>query len=80
MHSSLPILPTNTRAQVLEYLQAQFPQCDIPKMVSKEEATRFSSTSGGLFPKPQFCTDLVKLFPGKGGVALVGDAIHAFPP
>ena len=50
-------------------------------MIDQSEWDRFSNAVGTTFPKCQFCSGLQVTHPsGNTGVALVGDAIHAFPP
>lgn len=90
-----PIFSLTTGPEVLAFLKKELPQCDIDRMVSKEEADRFAASPGGYFPRPQYCLETqVVLGGGKerwkeggmeegkegGGIVLMGDAIHAFPP
>ncbi|TFJ87379.1 hypothetical protein NSK_001711 [Nannochloropsis salina CCMP1776] len=71
---------------VIAFLKRELPQCDVDQMVSPEEAERFARSSGGFFPRPQYCLDAQQVLGGRdgrqgaGGVVLMGDAIHAFPP
>ena len=82
-------IPTNVSAcvqnrtgkEVLSVLSRELPQCNIKRMVSEAEAERFAKSVGGYFPKPSYCLDSQQsLGGGKGGIVLLGDAIHAFPP
>jgi len=75
------IFHLNTGQAVLDYLAKTFPQCDLPSMVGMEQAEDFARSKGGFFPKPQYCRHFQQVLPnGKGGVVLIGDAIHSFPP
>ena len=93
--SSAPIFSLSTGPEVLDYLRAEFPQCDIDRMVSAEEADRFARSRGGSFPRPSYCLETQAVLGGDegrtmgvdekrggigGGVLLLGDAIHVFPP
>lgn len=77
--------------QVRKYLAEAFPQTSFADDIDDEEVSRFAESEGGRFPDPQYCPGLHWLVKDKGGsdtrevggssgVALVGDAIHAFPP
>lgn len=66
-----------------EYFQKAFPRLDFGDdgMVSKEEWDRFAKAQGTRYPYCQYSEGLsVYDDSGTCGVALVGDAIHAFPP
>ena len=93
--STAPIFMLNTGSELIEYLKSEFPQCDIDRMIALEEAERFAKSPGGIFPKSQYCLESqVTLGDGGGGngvvnkqgqgngggIVLLGDALHAFPP
>lgn len=66
---------------MLSFLERALPQLPIRDIVSEEEAERFAASHGARFPKPQFPSKFIKVLDGnRSGVALVGDALHAFPP
>eukprot|EP01041_Mallomonas_annulata_P002703 gene2703-5320_t len=44
--------------------------------VSSEELRVFSETPPGMFPKPQYCNGMYKLFSTDTGVLLAGDSVH----
>lgn len=90
--STAPIFSFTKGTDVIEYLRGEFPQCDVDRMISVEEAERFAQSPGGYFPMSQYCLESQMIL-GKGvnfvdergegsggGVVLLGDAIHAFPP
>lgn len=66
-----------------QYFQKAFPRLNFGKdgMVSQEEWERFAKAQGTRYPHCQHSEGL-SVYDGSGtcGVALVGDAIHAFPP
>jgi kynurenine 3-monooxygenase len=71
--------------ELYNFLEQAFPQLPIRQIVSQEEADRFAKSEGGYFPIPQYCSGLYFLLPQEQasdatGVALLGDAIHCFPP
>jgi 2-polyprenyl-6-methoxyphenol hydroxylase-like FAD-dependent oxidoreductase len=67
--------------EILNFLERALPQLPIREIVSEEEAKRFAESEGGRFPAPQYVENFQVVLPGsKCGVALVGDALHAFPP
>ncbi|MEH2404818.1 FAD-dependent oxidoreductase [Nostoc sp.] len=74
-----------TKEEVKQFLKEAFPQLPLEKIISPEEIARFTSSDGGKFPIPQYCSGLYKIF-GKPednqgtGVILLGDAVHCFPP
>ena len=65
--------------QVLEWLQQTFPQLPVADIVSEDEAAEFASIEAGAFPAPCYVPRQHLLLP-RAAVALVGDAVHAFPP
>jgi len=66
---------------MLDYLERALPQLPIREIVGVEEAERFAASEGARFPKPQYCEKFVAVLEGgECGVALLGDALHAFPP
>ncbi|MEH2245042.1 FAD-dependent oxidoreductase [Nostoc sp.] len=74
-----------TKEEVKEFLKQAFPQLPLEKIISPEEIARFTSSHGGKFPIPQYCSGLYKIW-GKPednqgtAVILLGDAVHCFPP
>lgn len=76
------LLNTKTGEGVLKFLEKSLPQLPIRQIVSPDEAQRFAESDGARFPTPQYCRRFVKVLEGrrKSGVALVGDALHCFPP
>lgn len=74
-----------TKEEVKQFLKQAFPQLPLEKIISPEEIARFTSSDGGKFPIPQYCSGLYKIW-GKPednqgtAVILLGDATHCFPP
>ena len=74
-----------TKEEVKQFLKQAFPQLPLEKIISPEEIARFTSSDGGKFPIPQYCSGLYKVC-GKPednqgtAVILLGDATHCFPP
>jgi kynurenine 3-monooxygenase len=69
----------NTPEAVSDYFQQAFPQLPLEKIISPEEIVRFVASDGGVFPQPQYCGELYKIY-GKTAIILLGDACHCFPP
>ena len=74
-----------TPEAVDNYLQQAFPQLPLEQIISKEEIARFVSSDGGIFPQPQYCSGLYRIWgqpqDNQGtAVILLGDAVHCFPP
>lgn len=74
-----------TQAEVEQFLKKAFPQLPLEKIISPEEIARFTSSNGGKFPIPQYCSRLYQIFgqpeDNQGtGIILFGDAAHCFPP
>ncbi|NEP09918.1 MAG: FAD-dependent monooxygenase [Symploca sp. SIO2C1] len=72
-------------AEVEQFLKQAFPQLPLEKILSPEEIARFTSSDGGKFPIPQYCSGLHQIWgqpqDNQGtGVILLGDAAHCFPP
>lgn len=75
---------------MLDYLVQTFPQIPLQQILHHEEVSRFADSEGGTFPAPQFCSGLHYLLPSvldsavkqntTGGILLLGDAVHCFPP
>lgn len=77
--------------ELYDFLEQNFPQLPVRQIVSPEEAERFVNSAGGYFPIPQYCSGLywllnheqtgedISQYPA-GGIILLGDAIHCFPP
>ncbi|MEH2117337.1 FAD-dependent oxidoreductase [Nostoc sp.] len=74
-----------TKEEVKQFLTEAFPQLPLEKIISPEEIARFTSSDGGKFPIPQYCSGLYQIW-GKPednqgtAVILLGDATHCFPP
>ncbi|MEH2276959.1 MAG: NAD(P)/FAD-dependent oxidoreductase [Nostoc sp.] len=74
-----------TKEEVKQFLKQAFPQLPLEKIIFPEEIARFTSSEGGKFPIPQYCSGLYKIW-GKPednqgtAVILLGDATHCFPP
>ncbi|NJL62514.1 MAG: FAD-dependent monooxygenase [Methylacidiphilales bacterium] len=70
--------------EAYNFLETSFPQLPIRQIISTEEIERFVTSTGGTFPAPQYCPQLyflLKAAPEKLiGIALLGDAVHCFPP
>jgi 2-polyprenyl-6-methoxyphenol hydroxylase-like FAD-dependent oxidoreductase len=67
--------------EIREWFVAAFPRLDLDEMIDNDEWDRFARAQGTSFPKCQYCPGLEVSSPdGSAGVALVGDACHAFPP
>lgn len=63
------------------WFETAFPRMNFDGMISDEEWDRFAKAEGTRFPHCQYSKGMaVYDKSGSGGVALVGDAIHAFPP
>jgi len=75
-----PIWKLKTGQELLEFLTEIFPQIPIKEIISPEEAARFVNSKGGYFPKPQYCLGSYFLPKNNYKIALLGDAIHCFPP
>lgn len=74
-----------TEQEVAHFLKRAFPQLPLDKIISSEEIARFTSSDGGTFPIPQYCSRLYQIWgqpqDNKGtAVILFGDAVHCFPP
>ncbi|MEH2251913.1 FAD-dependent oxidoreductase [Nostoc sp.] len=74
-----------TKEEVKQFLKQAFPQLPLEKIISPEEIARFTSSDGGKFPIPQYCSGLYKIWgrpeDNQGtAVILLGDAVHCFPP
>lgn len=78
--------------QLKSFLADAFPQIPVADGIDDDELKRFAESKGGRFPDPQYCPGLqwvvgkdggaerTEELEGPCGVALIGDAIHAFPP
>lgn len=72
--------------EVRSWFEKSFPRMPFQKaseggIVSDGEWDRFAKSEGGRFPAPQRCEGMCEVSEdGTKGVALVGDAAHAFPP
>jgi len=61
-----------TAAEVKDFLHKSFPQLSLEDVVSDEELQRFASSSGGVFPSPQYCRDLyAPFYPTNGNASRV---------
>lgn len=70
---------------VENFFKQAFPQIPIQKMLSRQEIARFTASEGGIFPLPQYCSRLYRIWGqlenNQGtAVILLGDAVHCFPP
>ncbi|MDY6898209.1 MAG: NAD(P)/FAD-dependent oxidoreductase [Cyanobacteriota bacterium] len=63
-----------------DFLTKSFPQLPIHKIVSPQEAQRFTLSEGGEFPIPQHCNGFYSILNNESFIVLLGDAIHSFPP
>lgn len=74
-----------TTSQLEYFFKQAFAHLPLTKIISNCELERFLSSSGGVFPSPQYCSGLSQII-GKyeenlgTGVILFGDAVHCFPP
>lgn len=59
--------------------EAALPQLDVRRMIPPEEMQRFAAADAAAFPPIQRAGGFVAHV-GSGAVALVGDAVHCFPP
>ncbi|CAN0295375.1 unnamed protein product [Ascophyllum nodosum] len=87
-----PLWDIKTAKELKSFLADAFPQIVATESIEDAELARFAESKGGCFPDPQYCpglqwvvgkdegVDEVKGLESPGGVVLVGDAIHAFPP
>jgi len=63
------------------YFQKAFPRFDWDTIVDPNEWDKLAKAEGSVFPFCQYSPRLhVSSSTGDGGVVLVGDALHAFPP
>ena len=72
-----------TSEEISNFLEASFPQLPINQIISQSEIERFTTSEGGKFPTPQYCSGFYFLLndsPNSPGIVLLGDAIHCFPP
>ncbi|NEQ87861.1 MAG: FAD-binding monooxygenase, partial [Moorea sp. SIO2I5] len=74
-----------TPVDVEQFLKQAFPQIPLEKIIDPEEIARFTSSEGGKFPIPQYCSGLYQIWinpeESQGtAVILLGDAVHCFPP
>ena len=66
---------------VRQWFQKAYPRMNFDEMISEEEWERFAKAEGTRFPSCQYSPGMgVSNDDGTCGIALVGDAIHAFPP
>ena len=74
--------------QLYEYLQGEWPQIEWREALERQYAEEFVKTTPVRFPTVSYTTKLSTTFDApeaaplgrQCGVALVGDALHAFPP
>ena len=74
-----------TSEAVDNFLKQAFPQLPVEQIISSAEIARFTSSDGGTFPQPQYCSGLYRIWgqphEEQGtAVILLGDAVHCFPP
>eukprot|EP00873_Tetraselmis_striata_P013052 jgi/Tetstr1/433316/TSEL_022603.t1 len=68
-------------ADLRSYLEGNFPTIDWSSALEDSMADQFASHPGSWFPEVRFLRRLqLPAAAGRGGVALVGDAVHVFPP
>ena len=82
-HSIWTNASLSTLAGMQAFLRDSYPQVPWDQAVTEEELARFAASPGGRFPLPQTTKGGAVWAAPKGvgvGVALVGDALHAFPP
>lgn len=74
-----------TVEELSDFLKRSFPQLQpLDKYFSDEEIAAFLGAATGEFPQPQYVNTLTAVSSSAGdrdgGVVLIGDAAHAFPP
>jgi len=75
-----PVWALESADAVKSWLRETFPTIPLEDAVSADEAAAFASARAGAFPAPCYVPKQTLTLPSGQGVALVGDAIHAFPP
>jgi 2-polyprenyl-6-methoxyphenol hydroxylase-like FAD-dependent oxidoreductase len=71
----------DTGREVKEWFQNSFPRLNFTSLVPEEEWDRFARAQGSRFPHCQYSNGVaLSSLDRRSGVALVGDAIHSFPP
>lgn len=63
-----------------DMLDQEFPQLNVRQCMSVEAATAWSKSKGSIFPTPRWIGKAVKVMNSKIIVAIMGDALHSFPP
>ena len=62
-------------------LEENFPQLSVREVLPQPECEAIAAADGGVFPQPQAASAAsLVLRGGRCGVALLGDALHSFPP
>ncbi|MGL5794974.1 MAG: FAD-dependent oxidoreductase [Waterburya sp.] len=84
-HPDHHIWQLKTPEAVENFLKQAFPQIPLEKILSQQEIARFTASEGGMFPLPQYCSGLYRIWgqPDNNqgtAVILLGDAVHCFPP
>lgn len=74
-----PVWELESAEAVRGWLRETFPHLPTDSFISEDEAESFASERPGAFPAPCYSPRQHLLLP-KASVALVGDAVHAFPP
>lgn len=70
-----------TGGESKEWFQKSFPRLNFTSLVPEEEWDRFARAQGSRFPHCQYSNGVaLSSLNKRSGVALVGDAIHSFPP
>jgi kynurenine 3-monooxygenase len=70
-----------TGREVKEWFRNSFPRLNFTSLVPEEEWDRFARAQGSRFPHCQYSNGVaLSSLDRRSGVALVGDAIHSFPP
>jgi len=68
-----------TSDDLYKELRKDFPQLNVDEAFDKETVANLSASSGSIFPKARWCRKATAWI-DQVGVALLGDALHSFPP
>jgi len=61
------------------YLEEDFPQMEVMRRLPSESASAWCTGPGSAFPHARWC-NRASVWIGDTGIALLGDALHSFPP